>query len=131
MSYPHDDQYHQEFDLEKIGVLSRHTHGVIANILAALPIPIIVTPLALADPDDALDEMASARTAMHDMPIGEAIGDAVVAVLLGWLTAVTIAAVEPDEDGTDDWILEAAYYQMLATELRAHLALDMVTSIRR
>ncbi|WP_378736155.1 hypothetical protein [Nocardia brasiliensis] len=42
---------------------------------------------------------------------------------------MTLAAVEPDDDGSDAWLLEAAYYQILATDLRAHLALDMVTSI--
>ncbi|WP_194838284.1 hypothetical protein [Nocardia sp. XZ_19_369] len=129
MSYIYDDERPQEFTLDKFGALTRHAYGVIAKILAALPIPITVTPLPIADPNAALDEFASARRAMRDMPVGAAIGDAVVAVLLGWLTAVTIAAVEPDDDGSDDWILEAAYYQMMAVELRAHLALDMVTSI--
>ncbi|WP_378736157.1 hypothetical protein [Nocardia brasiliensis] len=83
MSNQHDDERTQEFTLNKVAALSRHTHGVIAEILAALPIPITVNPLPAADLNDALGELASARTALHDMPLDAGTCDAIAATLLG------------------------------------------------
>ncbi|WP_069166836.1 hypothetical protein [Nocardia altamirensis] len=123
------NEYDDEYTLDKIVAIGNRAHGVITKILLALPIPIEVAPYEGADPEDAVDSIANARTLLRDMPIDEEIRDAIAATLLGWLTATTLAAIEPLRDGSDNWMLEAAHHQMVATSLRTRVVYQMVTSI--
>ncbi|CAM3957426.1 hypothetical protein NONI108955_01475 [Nocardia ninae] len=43
--------------------------------------------------------------------------------------SAALAAIEPEDDGSDAGLLEAAYYQMVATHLCASLVYELVASI--
>ncbi|GAA5097133.1 hypothetical protein [Nocardia iowensis] len=120
------DQY--DNNAEKIGALAMQTYDEIAGFLDTLPEPIPMPTMMQVSIDDALTAMIEARRKLSSEKVSEDARSAALMAILTWVSGVNLVMIQRAPDGSDNYLLEAAAFQLLETAHHAQKVHRLLTA---